>query len=78
MVTDLERLLRKGGNLVSESSLFPWVRESVDNDKMLIYERNRVTKEEAGCRIFGRVKWRITYFVIRLGISGEDTGGAGK
>lgn len=39
MVTDLELLLRKGVDLVSESSLFPWVRESVDNDKILIYER---------------------------------------
>lgn len=39
MVSDLENLLRKGVDLVSETSLFPWVKESVNKDKTLIYER---------------------------------------
>lgn len=39
IISDLESLLKKDVDLVSEGSLFPWVRESVDNDKILIYER---------------------------------------
>lgn len=39
MISDLEDLLKKSVDLVSESSLFPWVRENVDKDKILIYER---------------------------------------
>lgn len=39
MITDLENILKKSVDLVSESSLFPWVKESVDKDKTLIYER---------------------------------------
>lgn len=39
IVSDLEKLLQKGVDLVTESSLLPWVRETVNNDKILIYER---------------------------------------
>lgn len=39
MLSNLESLLNKDVDLVSDGSLFPWVRESVDNDKILIYER---------------------------------------
>lgn len=39
MVLDLENLLRKGVDLASETALFPWVKESVNKDKTLIYER---------------------------------------
>lgn len=39
MQSDLEELLDKEVDLVSETSLFPWVRESVYNDRVLIYER---------------------------------------
>lgn len=39
MISDLENLLKKSVDLVSEGSLFPWVKENVDNDKILIYER---------------------------------------
>ncbi|MDE6691955.1 MAG: nucleotidyltransferase domain-containing protein [Muribaculaceae bacterium] len=39
MISDLESLLKKSVDLVSEGSLFPWVRENVDKDKILIYER---------------------------------------
>ncbi len=39
MVSDLERLLQRGVDLVTESALFPWVRQTADNDKILIYDR---------------------------------------
>lgn len=39
MVSDLESLLKKGVDLVSETALFPWVKDSVNLDKKLIYER---------------------------------------
>ena len=39
MISDLESLLMKSVDMVSESALFPWVRNNVDNDKVLIYER---------------------------------------
>lgn len=39
MISDLEAILKRSVDLVSESALFPWVKESVDNDKILIYER---------------------------------------
>ena len=39
MVTDLEKLLKKSVDLVSETALFPWVIDSVNQDKILIYER---------------------------------------
>lgn len=39
MIDDLERLLNKTVDIVSESSLFSWVKPSVDKDKILIYER---------------------------------------
>ena len=39
MVTDLEKLLKKSVDLVSETALFPWVKDSVNQDKILIYER---------------------------------------
>lgn len=39
IVSDLENILKKGVDLVSETALFPWVKESVEKDKTLIYER---------------------------------------
>lgn len=39
MVTELEDLLKKAVDLVSDTSLFPWVKDSVNKDKTLIYER---------------------------------------
>lgn len=39
MQSDLEHILDKEVDLVSEASLFPWVKESVINDRILIYER---------------------------------------
>lgn len=38
IVSDLEVLLQKGVDLVTETSLFPWVRQTVEEDKILIYE----------------------------------------
>lgn len=40
MMTDLEDLLKRSVDLVSTGShIFPWVKETIDNDKILIYER---------------------------------------
>ena len=39
MISDLEGLLKKSVDLVSESALFPWVKDNVEKDKILIYER---------------------------------------
>lgn len=39
MISELEELLMKSVDLVSESALFPWVRDNVDKEKILIYER---------------------------------------
>ncbi len=39
MQSDLEDILKKDIDLVSETSLLPWVKESVLNDRVLIYER---------------------------------------
>ncbi len=36
---DLERLLGRSVDLVTEGSLMPFALESADNDKVLIYER---------------------------------------
>ena len=40
MLCDLEDILNRPVDLVNELSLYPEVRESVDNDKILIYERS--------------------------------------
>lgn len=39
MVSDLENMLKRGVDLVSETAIFPWVRDSVNHEKQLIYER---------------------------------------
>ncbi len=39
MWNDLEELLDRNVDLVEEGSLFPFAVESVNNDKILIYER---------------------------------------
>ena len=39
MLCDLEDLLNRPVDLVNELSLYPEVREAVNNDKILIYER---------------------------------------
>lgn len=36
---DLESILTRNVDLVTERSLHPWVKPSVDKDKILIYER---------------------------------------
>ena len=39
MIGDLEELMKKAVDLVPAGSLFPWVQPYVDNEKILIYER---------------------------------------
>lgn len=39
MMLDLQDLLQKRVDLVTEKGLLPFARESVDRDKILIYER---------------------------------------
>lgn len=39
ILDDLQNLLKRGVDLVTESSLFPWVKDNVNNEKILIYER---------------------------------------
>ena len=39
MVMDLENILSRAVDLVTDGTLFPWVREQVEKDKILIYER---------------------------------------
>lgn len=39
MIEDIENLLKKAVDLVSSTSLFPWIKDSVEHDKILIYER---------------------------------------
>lgn len=39
MNLDLEELLKKAVDLVSDQSLLPWVQSSVNEDRLLIYER---------------------------------------
>jgi predicted nucleotidyltransferase len=39
MMLDLQELLQKRVDLVTEKGLLPFARESVDRDKILIYER---------------------------------------
>lgn len=40
MLCDLEDMLQRPVDLVNELSLYPEVRETVNNDKILIYERD--------------------------------------
>lgn len=39
IMSDLEVLLNKTVDLVSETSLLPWVKDEVEKEKILIYER---------------------------------------
>ncbi len=39
MALELEDILRRAVDLVTDGTLFPWIKPSVDNDKILIYER---------------------------------------
>ena len=39
MLTDLEELLGRKVDLVSEGTLLPFAQESVERDKILVYER---------------------------------------
>lgn len=39
MLTDIEELLGRKVDLVSDASLLPFARESVERDKILVYER---------------------------------------
>ena len=39
IMSDLEELLNKTVDLVSETSLLPWVKDEVEKEKVLIYER---------------------------------------
>ncbi|MDE6638588.1 MAG: nucleotidyltransferase domain-containing protein [Muribaculaceae bacterium] len=39
IMSDLEELLNKAVDLVSETSLLPWVKDEVEKEKVLIYER---------------------------------------
>lgn len=39
MIMDLEEILMRAVDIVTEKSLLPWVRPAVEKDKILIYER---------------------------------------
>ncbi|MBD5307070.1 MAG: nucleotidyltransferase family protein [Bacteroides sp.] len=39
MIDELQNLLHKSIDLVSETALLPWVKETVEKEKLLIYER---------------------------------------
>ena len=39
ILSDLEDILKKAVDLVSETALLPWVKDDVEKDKILIYER---------------------------------------
>ena len=39
ILSDLEDILKKAVDLVAETSLLPWVKEDVEKEKILIYER---------------------------------------
>ncbi len=39
MNQELEALLQREVDLVTDGSLLPWIKDSVDKDKILIYER---------------------------------------
>ena len=39
MVDELETLIHRDVDLVTEGTLFPWVEETVNSEKILIYER---------------------------------------
>lgn len=39
ILSDLEDILKKAVDLVSETSLLPWVKDDVEKEKILIYER---------------------------------------
>lgn len=39
MISELEDLMKKTVDLVPDGSLFPWVQPNVDQEKILIYER---------------------------------------
>lgn len=39
IISDLEELLNKTVDLVSETSLLPWVKDEIEKEKVLIYER---------------------------------------
>lgn len=41
IINDLEDIAHKKIDLVEDGTLYPWVRESVENEKILIYERPR-------------------------------------
>ena len=41
MLSDLEELLGRKVDLVSEGTLLPYAKESAEKDKILIYERGR-------------------------------------
>ncbi len=40
MVMDLETILRRAVDLVTDGTLLPWVSEQANRDKILIYERD--------------------------------------
>lgn len=39
ILDDLQKILKRGVDLVTETSLFPWVKDNVNDEKILIYER---------------------------------------
>ena len=39
IATELSKLLNKEVDLVTDGTLYPWLREKVDKEKILIYER---------------------------------------
>lgn len=47
MMLDLQDLLQKRVDLVTDKGLLPFARKSADKDKILIYERTRQRQEQA-------------------------------
>ncbi|MDR0941267.1 MAG: nucleotidyltransferase domain-containing protein [Bacteroidales bacterium] len=39
IMNKLKKILHKNVDLVEEGQLYPWAQESVENDKILVYER---------------------------------------
>jgi predicted nucleotidyltransferase len=64
MWNDLEELLGRKVDLVSEGTLLPFAQESVERDKILVYERTK-NRLEHMLQAIERVKNKIIYKASR-------------
>lgn len=64
MWSDLEELLGRKVDLVSEGTLLPFAQESVERDKILVYERTK-NRLEHMLQAIERVKNKIIYKASR-------------